>query len=91
MVPGEGKISYPRTDMATMVSGTGHSQADAATRNEFRQVRTPSVDKKNDLSFARPWGFVYTAINSQRAVNAIGTVPTFCAYSLYLVRKIPLS
>ena len=91
MVPGEGKISYPRTNVAPMVNGTSCSQADVAARNEFRQVRTPSVDKKNDLSFARPWGFVYTAINPQRDINAIGTVGAFRAYSLFPTRKTSLS
>jgi hypothetical protein len=73
-----------------MVSGTRHSQADGAARNEFGQVRTPSIDKKNDLSFARPWGFVYTATGSHPDLNATGTIPAFRAYSLFLMRKTPV-
>jgi len=74
-----------------MVNGTGHSQADPAARRELGQARPPSVDKKNDLSFTRPWGFVYTATNPRRDLNAIGTVPAFRAYSLFLTRMTPLS
>jgi hypothetical protein len=77
--------------MAPMVSGSRHSQADLVGRDEFGQVRTPSIEKKNDLSFTRPWGFVYTAATSQRDLNAVGTVPTFYAYSSFLMRKSPLS
>jgi len=73
-----------------MVSGRRHSQADVVAGNEFGQVRTPGVDKKNDLSISRPWGFVYTATGSQPDLNAIGTVPGFHAYSLFLMRKTPV-
>ena len=76
--------------MAPMVSGTRHSQADVVPRNEFGQVRTPGTDKKNDLSVARPWGFVYTATGSQGKPNAIDTVPAFDAYFLFLIRKTPV-
>ncbi len=74
-----------------MVSGNRHSQAEVVGRNEFEQVRTLSIEKRNDLSFTRPWGFVYTAANSRRDLNAIGRVPTFYAYSSFLMRRTPLS
>jgi len=73
-----------------MVSGTRHSQADVVARNEFGQVTTPSIGKKNDLSIARPWGFVYTATGSQGNPNAISTIPASHTYFLFLMRKTPV-
>jgi hypothetical protein len=91
MASGEGKTGRSGGSVAPMVSGSRHSQADVMWRNESGQVRTPSIEKKNDLSFTRPWGFVYTAATSQRDLNAVGTAPTFYAYSSFLMRKSPLS
>ena len=90
MASAEGEAGYYRGNMAPVVSGSRHSQADLVGRNEFAQVRTPSIEKKNDLSFTRPWGFVYTAANSRRDLNAVGPAPTFYAYSSFLMRKSPL-
>jgi len=74
-----------------MVGGTSCSQEDMVVPNKFKQVRTPSIDKKNDLSIAKPGGFVHEATNSQRDLNAIGTLAAFHSYSLFLIRKTPFS
>ena len=91
MAPAEGEAGYSRGNMAPVVGGSRHSEADVTGRNALAQVRTPRIENKNDLSFTRPWGFVYTAGNSLRDLNAIGTVPTFYAYSSLLMRKTPFS
>jgi len=74
-----------------MVSETSCSQEDVVTGNKFKQVRTPSMDKKSDLSIAETRGFPYKAANYQGNLNAISTIPAFHSYFLLLLRKIPLS
>jgi hypothetical protein len=88
MVPREGKAGYSRGNMAPVVGATGCSREHMVTPDKSRQVGTPpNIDKKNNLSIANPRGSVCRATNSQRDLNASGTLLAFHTYFLSSIRK----
>jgi hypothetical protein len=88
MAPGEDKTGCSHANMAPVVGGTRWSQEHMATPDKSRQAGTPpDIDKKSNLSIANPRGFVYRATNSQRDLNASGTLLAFHTYFLSSTRK----
>jgi len=88
MASAEGEAGHSWANMAPVVGATRCCQEHMVTPDKSRQVGTPpEIDKKSDLSIANPRGFVCRATNSQRDLNASGTVLAFHTYFLPSIPK----